>query len=54
MRTRKIQSKIEPELELHVRKQKDFKKSMSNYVRTALIERTKFKTNSRNVRKQVA
>jgi len=42
MRTRKIQAKVEPELEIHVKKQKDFKKSMSNYIREALIQRSKY------------
>jgi len=43
MRSRKIQSKIEPELEELVKKQRDFKNSMSNYVRNLLIKKTKFK-----------
>jgi hypothetical protein len=41
MRTRKIQAKIEPELEDYVKRQKDFK-GMSNYVRKALIQRSKY------------
>lgn len=43
MRTRKIQSKIEPELEIEVKKQPDFK-GMSDYVRSLLIKKTKFRT----------
>lgn len=51
-RTRKIQSKIEPELEKHIKDVtpgfKDI--GMSNYIRDALIRRSKFnKTNRRNV-----
>jgi RNA processing factor Prp31 len=42
-RTRKIQSKIEPELEVLVKQQRDFKSTMSNYVRDLLIKKTKFK-----------
>lgn len=42
-RTRKIQSRIEPELETLVKKQKDYTK-MSDYIRKILIQKTKFKT----------
>ena len=41
MRTRKIQAKVEPELEEHIKDQKDFK-GMSNYIRRALIQRSKY------------
>ena len=41
MRTRKIQAKIEPELEDYVKEQKDFD-GMSNYIRRALIQRSKY------------
>lgn len=43
MRTRKLQSKVEPELENHVKAQSDFD-GMSDYIRTSLIQRSKFKT----------
>jgi hypothetical protein len=44
-RTRKIQSKIEPELEDHIKKVvPNFEGiGMSNYVREALIKRSKYK-----------
>ena len=49
MRTRKVQSKIEPELEKHIFDTvPDFKEKvgMSNYIRTALIQKSKFKAKS--------
>lgn len=45
-RTRKIQARIEPELEAHVKKQKDFD-GMSNYVRRLLIQRSKYTPKSK-------
>lgn len=41
-RTRKLQSKVEPELEKHVKGQEDFS-GMSDYIRVALIQKSKFK-----------
>jgi len=45
MRDRKVQSKIEKELETHIiDTTPDFKSiGMSNYIRTALIQKSKFK-----------
>ena len=51
MRSRKIQAKVEPELELHVMKQPEFR-GMSDYVRDALIRKSKFKADSQRVRIQ--
>lgn len=42
MRIRKVQAKIEKELEDHVKELPDFN-GMSNYIRTSLIQRSKFK-----------
>jgi hypothetical protein len=41
-RTRKLQSKVEPDLENHVKEQEDFS-GMSDYIRVALIQKSKFK-----------
>ena len=40
-RTRKIQARVEPDLEEHVKKQKDYD-GMSNYIRRLLIQRSKY------------
>jgi hypothetical protein len=48
MRTRKIQSKVEPELETHVQKQPDYK-GMSDYIRTSIAQRSKFKVKKEKV-----
>ena len=42
MRTRKLQSKVEPELEDHVKKQPDYQ-GMSDYIRIAIKQKSKFK-----------
>lgn len=49
MRTRKIQSKIEPELEEHIKNVTPNWKDvgMSNYIRKALIARSKYKENKK-------
>lgn len=41
-RVRKLQSKVEPELEKHIKEQEDFS-GMSDYIRVALIQKSKFK-----------
>lgn len=41
-RTRKLQSKVEPDLEKHVKEQEDFS-GMSDYIRVALIQKSKYK-----------
>lgn len=42
MRERKVQSRIERELEEHVKNQEGFE-GMSEYIRKALIQKSKFK-----------
>lgn len=41
-RIRKLQSKVEPDLEKHVKQQDDFS-GMSDYIRIALIQKSKYK-----------